>query len=402
MAWLDKRGQSYRVVFQFAGQTFKRSLGTRDRREAAGQVATVERRIAMVERGELTIPEEIDLPLFLLGNDQIKLPVISSKKVMSISEAITEYLDSIPAGSLESNSLCTVRIHLRHAERLLGKTFSIRSLGFANLQRYVDVRSREKGTRGKKINAVTIRKELASLSGLWSWMRRSGYCQVEFPNRGLRFPKTAEKPRFQTWAEIERQITRGRLSECEQAELWSCLYLTTSEIEGVLDFVEKRPYPLWFFPMLLMAAHTGARRSELVRSEVNDFDFESGTVLIREKKRAKGKSTSRVVPLSGRLRVVMEAWLQNSANRRTFHAGGFPLTLQDVSEGFRAAVTGTKWDKLKGWHVFRHSFISNCASRGVDQRMIDVWVGHTTEDMRRRYRHLLPDVQQAALASVFG
>jgi integrase len=57
---------------------------------------------------------------------------------------------------------------------------------------------------------------------------------------------------------------------------------------------------------------------------------------------------------------------------------------------------------LRGWHVLRHSFISNCAAKGVDQRLIDAWVGHTTEEMRKRYRHLIPDVEQQAIQTVFG
>jgi integrase len=51
---------------------------------------------------------------------------------------------------------------------------------------------------------------------------------------------------------------------------------------------------------------------------------------------------------------------------------------------------GTELEVIKGWHVLRHSFVSLCASRGVDQRLIDEWVGHTTEEMRRRYRVLHP------------
>ena len=62
----------------------------------------------------------------------------------------------------------------------------------------------------------------------------------------------------------------------------------------------------------------------------------------------------------------------------------------------------SRWSVLKGWHVLRHSFISSLASRGIDQRLIDEWVGHQTEAMRRRYRHLTPDVQQQAIRSVFG
>ena len=34
--------------------------------------------------------------------------------------------------------------------------------------------------------------------------------------------------------------------------------------------------------------------------------------------------------------------------------------------------------------------------------MIDSWVGHQTDAMRRRYTHLFPHVQHAAIAGVFG
>ena len=36
------------------------------------------------------------------------------------------------------------------------------------------------------------------------------------------------------------------------------------------------------------------------------------------------------------------------------------------------------------------SFASNLAVQGVDQRFIDKWMGHQTEEMRRRYQHLFP------------
>jgi hypothetical protein len=52
-------------------------------------------------------------------------------------------------------------------------------------------------------------------------------------------------------------------------------------------------------------------------------------------------------------------------------------------------------------HV-RHSFASNCAARGIDQRLIDRWLGHTTDEMRRRYQHLIPNQEQQAIGAVFG
>ena len=60
------------------------------------------------------------------------------------------------------------------------------------------------------------------------------------------------------------------------------------------------------------------------------------------------------------------------------------------------------WANIRGFHVFRHSFASNLAAAGIDQRMIDAWMGHQTEEMRRRYRHLLPGQERAAIDLVFS
>jgi integrase len=57
---------------------------------------------------------------------------------------------------------------------------------------------------------------------------------------------------------------------------------------------------------------------------------------------------------------------------------------------------------LSGYHVFRHNFASNLARAGKDQRVIDGFLGHQTEQMRKRYRHLYPDTKQDAIEAAFG
>jgi integrase len=65
-----------------------------------------------------------------------------------------------------------------------------------------------------------------------------------------------------------------------------------------------------------------------------------------------------------------------------------------------AAYTGGK--VIRGWHTLRHSFCSNCAAKGIDQRIINAWMGHVTEEMARRYQHLFPSNEQKAMAELFG
>ena len=196
----------------------------------------------------------------------------------------------------------------------------------------------------------------------------------------------------------------------EQEALWDCLYLTPADLGKVLTIVKDRADQPMVYPMVLMAAHTGARRSEILRSQVQDFDLESNLVVIREKKRAKGRRTTRIVPLSPILAKTIADWLKthtgckytfcrrvNPSDEAAKQGEYAPISVDQATDFLRRCLAGTGWAKIRGWHVFRHSFISNCASKGIDQRMIDAWSGHQTEEMRRRYTHLFPDSQQDAM-----
>ena len=56
---------------------------------------------------------------------------------------------------------------------------------------------------------------------------------------------------------------------------------------------------------------------------------------------------------------------------------------------------------LRGFHVFRHTFASLLASEGVDQRVIDAFMGHSTE-IRARYQHLFPKDRKDAIGKLLG
>jgi integrase len=163
-----------------------------------------------------------------------------------------------------------------------------------------------------------------------------------------------------TWKEIERRITAAGDSE----ELWEYLFLRENEIEHFLDFVQKRKAPAWVYPMCVMAAHTGARRSEMLRAERQDVDFEAGILTIREKKRMRGKITTRRVPISSRLKKALSAL--PAINGSLFGE----LSVQAVQKAFKRVVgkhassakngeakarteakRRTKWSMVKGYHV---------------------------------------------------
>ena len=153
--------------------------------------------------------------------------------------------------------------------------------------------------------------------------------------------------------------------------------------------------------MLVIAAHTGARRSELLRAQTEDVNLKTGVVTIREKKRTKGTLTTRRVPTGKLLAEVIKPLL---ASKRTylFGNGDTPLTVDQAKLIFQEIFGKSKWKKLRGFHALRHSFISALACKGVDERIIDEFAGHSTEQQRRRYRHLLPNLTKNAIDTIFG
>jgi integrase len=200
-------------------------------------------------------------------------------------------------------------------------------------------------------------------------------------------------------AEIRERIERGGLSPTDQKALWECLYLTGPELMQLLEHVRKVQLEGFVLPMFAFAVYTGARRSEMLRSHIHDFDFRSGRVQIREKKRVKGKASARWVDLHPSLSAIMKAWFARHPGGQFTLAqdDGTPLNVDLMDHRFEAALRGTTWAAVRGFHVLRHSFASVLASKGVDQRIINAFMGHQTDAMAARYRHLFPQTLRSAI-----
>lgn len=441
MAALELRNKKYRVVFMYAGHKYAYSLDTNDREIAEALRGGVEKTMMLVQQKALRVPDGVDIVAFVRNGGKVEEPTTPPSERVSFATFKQKYLDAHQNGALEVNSLSTVAMHLRHFDRSLGARFLLQDLTLADLQQHVNTRSQKK-YRGKKLSPVTLKKEMASFRAAWNWAAHTGLVKGTFPSRGLVYPKADEKPPYMTWQEIERRIAPA-MKAADKAELWECLYLTQPEIAALLEHVRDRAAHDWIYPTFSFVAHTGARRSEILRVLVSDVDFEAMTVLLREKKRSRKQRTTRRVPLTPFLAGVLRAWLEEhpggqalfchkdevfrskkrsrttghqsaegresslkgrraSVQRRTNRPGLGALTKDELHDHFKRTLAGSKWAVVPGWHCFRHSFISLCASKGVDQRLIDEWVGHQTEEQRKRYRHLLPSTQQQAIRSVFG
>lgn len=436
MASLECRKGSWRVVFLYQGQKYAFTIGEVSQTEAAASKASTEELLRMLKRDIISIPAGCPVEQFFFhrGKPPEQAPALAAaRKELTLRELRDAYFAS-QEGKLEQTTLDGIRLHFNHLERLLGADCLVPPLTRPELQKYVDRRAKEwidpeqyRRLRQKKATAkpkrkyvrkdglpkppappvrpkrhpspATIKKEVVSLRTAWNWARRHLDMAEEFPGSDLDYAKTEEALPFMTWAEAERRISAGDDPE----RIWECVYLRTEEIAELLAWVRTRPVSPWVYPILCFAAHTGARRSEIVRALASDVDLANGVVTLREKKRDQKRLTTRRVPLTPFLKEMLADWLQRRGRGPTLFCkeDGKAITPREAMNYFDRALRTSKWRVLRGLHVFRHSFISALASKGVDQRIIDDVVGHQTDEQRRRYRHLYPDVKQQAVLGVF-
>jgi integrase len=436
MAFFQCRHGNFRILFRYQGKQHNFTIGEVSKIEAEAKAAQVGYLLLRLKQRLATIPAGMDIVQYVQFDGKQETPVPAK---LTLAQLRDKYLATNKI-SLEVTTLATAEMHFRHLTGHFGDAFPIPELTLADLQGYVNERSKAEWN-GRKLSAETIRKEVKTLRTAWNWGARMKLVTGPYSNAGLRYPRTTEQPPFQTLAEIERQIKAGGLTSAETDELYNSAYLQLHETTELLTFVKANAKHGFVYPMLCTAAHTGARRSELMRMKLADVDLAGNSLTVREKKRVKGQATTRRVPMSAFLMAVLKHWLADhpggpwlfcheqtvarskKRSRTTGHldqkfrpksdkerkarlrkrdvAEPAPLTKDEANHHLRRTLEGSKWEVLRGWHTMRHSFISACASRGVDQRLVESWAGHMSKETSRRYAHLYPSVQREALSSVF-
>jgi len=193
MATLESRNGWYRVVIRLDGEKYSRSLKTKDNISAQRCLAKIKDNLHRLEMGSLELPERCRDPLdFLLGakNQTPKLPDVPIKaSTITIQKAWDRFKSLIPEGSLETETLKGMEIHVRHLRRLIGVKTKLGQIDKSILQQYIDDRSKEPGQNDRLLSPETIKKELRTLSTIWGWMIEEKLVQHAFPNLRLRYPK---------------------------------------------------------------------------------------------------------------------------------------------------------------------------------------------------------------------
>ncbi len=217
----------------------------------------------------------------------------------------------------------------------------------AVIQRFVDERRAVVTKSGQKLSAGTINRELAVISAAVSEARLRGHIENR-PDELVKFLKGPER------------AVRGITIEEEKTLLGTC----SPDLRGII----------------IVALHTGMRRSEILRLEWADIDLHKRMITLEL-----GKSGEpRYVPIND---------VAHQAFQETPKSLGEKAKL--VFGHWKDSALQSSFDRAKRrvglkvtFHQFRHTFATRLIEAGVNVRVVQRLLGHHSLEVTERYLHV--------------
>ena len=217
---------------------------------------------------------------------------------------------------------------------------------------------------GKPLGITTQRQRLGAVQRFFAWLTRQNHILAN-PAADLDLPR-----------KVHRQLPKG-LSRQELAAVFN--------VPDVTDALGIRDRAI-----LETLYATAARRSELAKLDLADFDAEGATMHIRQGKGGK----SRLVPVARNALHWLGRYLDETRPRLLIDATEQALFLSGYGERLSATYLGN-WvtktvkaadiGKQGSCHLFRHSCATHMLENGADIRLIQQLLGHARLDTTSIY-----------------
>jgi integrase/recombinase XerC len=212
-----------------------------------------------------------------------------------------------------------------------------------------------------ELAAVTIRRKLAAVRGLFRFMLREGVVSINVA-RLVRTPKAPQKlPDVMTAAQANALV------------------------DGVAADDPERPYPARDRALFEVLYGCGLRVSELAGLNLQDIDRSEGWLRVRGKGRKE-----REVPLPRQAAVALERYLAGRPvvrdERAVFlnHRSG-RLTRRGIAGIVKSYATMLAGDPSLHPHSFRHAYATHLLADGADLRAIQELLGHARLSTTQKY-----------------
>jgi integrase/recombinase XerD len=179
--------------------------------------------------------------------------------------------------------------------------------------------------------------------------------------------------------------------------------LSLAEVRKILAGVRLARYRV----CLTTIYSCGLRLQEGTNLQVADLDSARMMIHVRHGKGAK----DRYVPLPERtLALLRQYWKQHHNPVLLFPAEGRdhidlarstePMSKSSVQDAFHAALKESGNNKRASVHTLRHSWATHLLEAGVNLRLIQEWLGHSSPATTSVYTHLTVKAEQLGTAAI--
>jgi integrase/recombinase XerD len=179
--------------------------------------------------------------------------------------------------------------------------------------------------------------------------------------------------------------------------------LSLAEVRQILSHIRLPRYKV----CLTTIYSCGLRLQEGTHLQVADIDSARLMIHVRHGKGAK----DRYVPLPERtLQLLRQYWQQHHNPVLLFPAEGRdhidlarstePMSKSSVQDAFHAALKESGNNKRASVHTLRHSWATHLLEAGVNLRLIQEWLGHSSPKTTSVYTHLTVKAEQLGIQAI--
>lgn len=168
----------------------------------------------------------------------------------------------------------------------------------------------------------------------------------------------------------------------------------TPEKRALFDWedkkIEKAQFPLADMALIMTFRYTGMRKGEIAALQLSDIDMTKRIITVNKSivrvgnqytlaHRTKTPAGIRKVPILPILYNVLEKYIASVKNTNTFlfesqnHTFLSSSVLDNRMKKYKSKI-GLASDT--SWHMFRHTFATDCVKAGIPLKKVQLWMGH--------------------------
>tara|TARA_R110000824_G_scaffold23657_2_gene84421 strand:+ start:194 stop:1699 length:1506 start_codon:yes stop_codon:yes gene_type:complete len=350
-------------------------------------------------------------------------------KIETLEEAVDEFIKGHSSSGNALTYIDGLETQLRKDALLFfggeDGDVPINTITRRRIQDWANHQSKQINQAGKNVgefrSRATIQQRLKTLKRMFRelWLNREIksdpeqlFAKIKIPNP----PTTSQWDKLYNDGEDGWDTFSGRLMRLNAEGLpvddamgWKEIFFSADELAEFISVVRelledsKDLNDLRVFGSVMFSAFTGARRSELLRVRRTDIQLDSRKVrLMLRKGETEKKYRIHWMPLHDTLATFLETYLQQipaeqecifaENDQHLLASGDFTDTgVRDkanrLGKLLRNVLTGTKFQYVAGFHIYRHTLNSMLVNASGDTDQVMGIIGHKTRRINELYQH---------------